>query len=298
MDPLRVLEAVFPTFAIVALAYLFQRYKKLEIRPIVETALYLASPCLVFRSLSENGQRVTQLLPVVLSATTVILAALFISRSLFSAFHLENPDARTLPVVLINSGNLGIPISLFAFGEGALPVAVAYYVTCSVATYSIGIYLAARGSPDANKPYLEIFKLPLLYAVVLGTAVALTGTSLPPLISRPISLLADAAIPLFVITLGMSLVGVRSSKELRAGACSASMRISLGFLLGLACVGVFGLTGLVRGVVLLQSSMPPAVASLMLAQKYSARPGLVASSVMIGTLMSLVTIPLILGLLI
>jgi predicted permease len=140
-----------------------------------------------------------------------------------------------------------------------------------------------------------VFKLPLIYAAISGVIVSTLGIEIPEMIARPIDLLGQAAIPLFLISLGMSLVEVKPREHLPAALLSASMRIGIGLSLGVAVTMALGLDGLLRQVIIVQSAMPPAVASYMLSKKYECRPDLVAATIFVGTLMSMVTIPLILG---
>ncbi len=293
-----VLDTVLPTFIIIGLAYLLQRKKRLEIQALIETALYLASPCLIFSSLSARTYSLGELLPVAFSAILVIFGTLTISRLIFYMGRAGDIDARTLPVALINAGNLGIPVSVFAFGEESLGIAVMFFVASAVMTYSLGIYLAARASDRDGRPWAEIFKLPLLYATVLGIIVSLLDVDLPLVIDRAVGILGQAAIPLFLISLGMNLASIDPRRHLVSALLSASMRIGLGIAVGIGATRLMGLEGPLKGVVILQASMPPAVASFMLSRKYGCRPDLVAATVFIGTLMSIVTIPLVLELLV
>jgi predicted permease len=291
---LAVLDTVLPTFIIIGLAYVLQRKKQLEIQALIETALYLASPCLIFSSLSARTYPLGELLPVSISAVLVIFGTLMISRLVFYAGRAGDIDARTLPVALINAGNLGIPVSVFAFGEDSLGIAVMFFVASAVMTYSLGIYLAARTCNRSGRPWVEIFKLPLLYATVLGIVVSLLDIDLPLVIDRAVGILGQAAIPLFLISLGMNLASIDPRRDIASALLSAAMRIGLGMAVGIVAAHLMGLDGAARGVVILQSSMPPAVASFMLSRKYGCRPDLVATTVFVGTLASIVTIPLVL----
>jgi predicted permease len=290
-----ILETIVPVFIIIGLSYALQMKKRLDMKPLIETGIYLASPCLIFGSLSSKAYSLHELLPVISSAGVVITGALVLSRVIFVSLKLSEIDARSLPVVLLNAGNLGLPISLFAFGEEGLGIAVMFFVTSALFTYTLGVFLAARSNKESDRPWLEVFKLPLIYAAISGVIVSTLGIEIPEMIARPIDLLGQAAIPLFLISLGMSLVEVKPREHLPAALLSASMRIGIGLSLGVAVTMALGLDGLLRQVIIVQSAMPPAVASYMLSKKYECRPDLVAATIFVGTLMSMVTIPLILG---
>jgi predicted permease len=289
-----VVETVAPSFAVIALAFLLQRRKRLDLRPLIETALYLASPCLIFGSLSAKTYSLGELLPVSVAAISVIIGTLAISRTVFFSLRMGDRDSRTLPVVLLNAGNLGIPICLFAFGDDSLGIIVMYFAASAIMTYTLGVYLAARSCESEGSPWIEVFKLPLVYAMLAGIVVSLLEIEIPAVVDRAVGILGQAAIPLFLISLGMSLATINPRRDLPAAVLSAAMRIGLGILLGLGIVSILGLEGTSRGVVILQSSMPPAVASFILAKKYGCNPDMVAATVFVGTLMSIVTIPIVL----
>jgi predicted permease len=293
-----ILETVLPSFIVIGLAYTLQKRRKLDLGPLIDTALYLASPCLIFGSLSAKTYSVNELLPVAVSAILIILGALVVSWTVFTALRLDDKESRTLPVVLVNSGNLGIPISLFAFGDESLGIIVMFFVASAVMTYTLGIYLAAKSCETADRPWIEVFKLPLIYATMAGIAVSLLDLDIPLVVGRAVNLLGQAAIPLFLISLGMSLASINPRRDLPSAILSASMRIGIGLALGILIATALGLEGTVRSVVILQSSMPPAVASFMLSKKYGCRPDLVAATVFVGTVISIVTISLVLGFLV
>ncbi|MBU7004095.1 MAG: AEC family transporter [Theionarchaea archaeon] len=293
-----IIETVLPSFIVIGLAFVLQKKRKLDLGPLIDTALYLASPCLIFGSLVAKTYSIGELLPVALSAFLVILSALVVSWLVFSALRLDDKESRTIPVVLINAGNLGIPISLFAFGEESLGIVVMFFVGSAIMTYTLGIFLAARSCENAYRPWIEVFKLPLVYATLAGIAVSLLDIEIPLVVGRAVNLLGQSAIPLFLISLGMSLASINPRRDLPSAFLSASMRIGLGLALGILVATGLGLEGTARSVVILQSSMPPAVASFMLSKKYGCRPDLVAATVFVGTVMSIVTISLVLGFLI
>jgi len=104
-------------------------------------------------------------------------------------------------------------------------------------------------------------------------------------------MLADMAIPLMVLNLGVQLRSLRIS-EFRHAAAGAGIRMGGGLLLAAGFVIMFGVSGVSRNVILLDSIMPPAVFNVILAQKYDADPDAVASAILIGTLLSVVTTPI------
>ncbi|MFO1129459.1 MAG: AEC family transporter [Rhodospirillales bacterium] len=191
-------------------------------------------------------------------------------------------------LVFPNTGNVGLPLSLLAFGDAGLTLAIAVFVVFVVGQFTIGIGMA---SGRVSLRYLA--RMPLIWAVIAALVFLLTGTKPPRWLNSTAELLGDMSIPLMLITLGVSLAGL-SVGDLGRSLLLAVLRFGLGFLAGLAVAYAFGLDGHARGVLILQSSMPTAVFNALLAQRYGTRPEQVAGAVTVSTLLGLGVMPLVL----
>jgi len=154
--------------------------------------------------------------------------------------------------------------------------------------FSLGVYIAAK-----KTHFQEIFKLPLIYAVVLGIIFAVYKIPVPEAIFKPIHLLGQAAIPLQLIILGIRLSSVKIH-HYKTAITAALSRFALGFLISILYVIILGITGITRNIIILQSTMPAALFSIILSEKYKRDQHIVASTVFISTVLAIITIPLIL----
>jgi hypothetical protein len=282
---LKVANVVLPVFAIVAVGYGMGKFKELHLKSITEVILFITAPCLVFDSLSQKGILWFDFMVISLSATVVVLGGALIA-FLFLSLLRTTLTELYLPIMFMNCGNLALPLCLLAFGEQGLRKGIVYYVTVSLLTYTLGIFILSR----QNSPW-EALKIPLIYAFLLGLTVSVFHYPIPEVIIRPIAMLGSITIPLMLFSLGYKLSHIRLN-SLKMASAAALLRICGGFALGLIIVNLLGLSGVTGKIVLLVSIMPSAVINFVLAERYQGNSDLVASTILVSTLLSLVTIPL------
>jgi hypothetical protein len=191
-----------------------------------------------------------------------------------------------LPVVVFsNAGNLGLPLCLFAFGQEGLGLAVGYYLVGSVSQFVFGPLVQGRQSA-----WRTLRTTPMIYAALAGVALLATGAAMPKWLSNSVGLMAGMAIPLMLLALGHSLASITVQRA-PVSVGLATARLGLGFAAGWGLSEAFGLTGTVRGVFLIESAMPVAVFSYLLAARYDRHPQDAAGAVLVSTLASFLTLP-------
>jgi predicted permease len=165
--------------------------------------------------------------------------------------------------------------------------AILLFVIITFLQYSLGIYiLNGRGN------WKEIFRLPLIYAALAGLLCNLGQIKIPELLLQPVTMLGQATIPIMLISLGYRLYQVESL-QLGHALGGALLRIVGGLAAATFAVTLIGAEGVNRQVLLLYGSLPSAVVNFILTEKYRQDPGLAASIVVLGTLLSVLTIPLV-----
>lgn len=193
------------------------------------------------------------------------------------------------PVLFANTGNMGLPLVLFAFGEAGFNVAILYMVSTTVIHYTLGIYILSYD----ESPF-EVLKLPLVYSAVAGVLLSISGWKLPVAIFRSVHLLGEASIPVMIFALGYKLSEV-AIKDVGKSFMAGGMRILFGVILGVLSVRLLHLEGVEASVVILLAAMPPAVFNFVLADRYNQDSETVASIILAGTLISAVTTPVIIA---
>jgi len=284
MDLFKPLSPVIPVFLLVAIGFAFAHWKKISLAAVTEIVVYLAAPSLVFTSLASRPLFLADI-AAMLSGAIGIVAGVGILVGIY--FHLFQWRSRgfLLPVLFMNAGNMGIPLSLFAFGEPGLQRATLLFVIMSVFQYSLGIYiLSGKGN------WAEMFRLPLMYATLAGLSCNLSQVAIPEMIFQPLSMLGYSTIPLMLVSLGYRLYDVRSLNWGHSLG-GAFLRICGGFLSAYITVTIMGAQGVNRQVLLLYGSLPAAVVNFILTEKYGQDPELAASIVVLSTFISVLTIP-------
>jgi len=284
----QILNIVLPVFLITLIGYLFGKIKKINLTAINDFVIYVSTPCLILSSLTEEPIEISLAGKVFVAVIGVILGCLIIG---FLAVKVLNLRTKVyLPTVLFaNTGNMGLPLVLFAFGDLGFNVGILYMISTTILHYSLGIMILNYG-----KSPLEVFRLPLIYSAVLGVAFSVMGWNMPTAIHNGIDLLGEASIPTMTFALGYKLSEVKLT-DLKRSFLFGGLRVGAGFIFGLVVVKMLDLSGVIASVVILQSAMPPAVFNFVLAEKYKQDSQVVASIIMAGTLISIITTPIIIA---
>ncbi len=282
-----ILTTVIPVFLIILVGYLIGKCKKINTQSFVDLIIYISGPCLIFSSVSKSDINLTDFYTIALSAVGVILI-LAILVFIILKITKSKKVGLYLPLTIGNTGYLGYPIALFAFGIAGLSRAVVYDMMGSLFLYSFGIYIIHH-----KNEIKEMFKIPLIYAVVIGLLFNLLKIPVPQTIFKPIEMIGMLTIPLALLILGYKLTNIKVSSAKTAFLFSL-FRLFGGFLVAFLIINLFSITGLLKNIILLQAAMPSAVMSMILCQKYKRDANLVASIILISTLLSIITIPLIL----
>ena len=193
------------------------------------------------------------------------------------------------PVTFGNAGNMGLPLCLFAFGEPGLALGICYFAVSALLQFTVGVWIWT-----ARVSFAELLRTPVAWAITAAVLVLWTGAGVPVWLQNATDLLGGFAIPLMLITLGVSLADLRVTTLGRTFGLSV-FRLALGFGGGLLLAHLFELDGIARGVLILQCSMPPAVFNYLFASRYQRSPEEVAGIVVVCTLLSFATLPFLLG---
>ncbi|WP_373975641.1 AEC family transporter [Chitinibacter sp. SCUT-21] len=268
---------------IVLIGWLYARYRVVDMSTANRLNVELLSPLLVFSAMTSKNAALGQYGQLLLFATVIILSSGVVAYALAARLGF-NKLAFSVPQMFTNTGNMGLPLWLFAFGESHFPAAIAIFILTNLLHFTLGIKLFNRAAPLS-----DVLKTPMIWALAAGLLVQNTGLALPIWLLKPIKMLGEIAIPLMLFALG---VRMAQFKVTRWGA---------GLLGGLLCPAVglaiawplaHYLPSGQAGILLLFAALPPAVLNYLFAEQYQQDPELVAALVVAGTLCSLVSIPL------
>jgi len=258
---------------------------------VTRLTMNLSVPVLIFMSLMR-----TQIAPDALrdTALAALLAYVGVALVTLVVIKVTRLDVRTLLPALTfgNTGNLGLPLALFAFGPVGFDYAVVVFAVMALLSFTIGVWVVSGGGSP-----MAAVKQPIVWGTVLGGVFLLQGWTLPEWSMNTLDLVGQIAIPVMLITLGVAVARLRPGSMARAIWLSV-VKYVICIAVPLAVGVVFALPPVALGVLIVQVSTPVAVTSYMLAEKYNADANEVAGLVMVSTLMSIIVIPVLLAFLI
>ena len=281
----QVAAVLLPVFCIAGLGYVWRLTgAPFDLPFVTRVIMYIAGPCLVFDSLSKLTLPLAEFGVMVGATIALTLGVAFISFLLLKALRLPLPSF--LPALTLgNTGNLGLPLCLFAFGQEGLGLAVAIYVTNSVLQFTFVPLLQARVSVVRT-----LLTTPIIYGLLAGLGVLLTHVHVPEWVADTTSTLGGVLIPLMLMALGHTIGGLRAHNLPRAFGLGTA-RLVIAFVVALSVSKLLGLTGVARGVLVLQGAMPAAVFSYLFAARYERDADDIAGIVLVSTLLGAALLP-------
>ena len=293
-------ENILPVFIAAGLGYLLDRKFHLDVKTISRVSFYVLAPCLIFTSLTRSFVSGEEFGRIILFEVLLTVGLLAITWSIARLARLtrQQEGAFLLSVLFMNAGNYGLSVNLFAFGEEALARAIIFFVGSNVLINTLGIFLASRGRADVKTALLNVFKVPMVYAVVL----AFVARSLPWSVAetswfRGLDAVGRAAVPVMLLLLGVQLARNSLGRELKRVSAATFLRLGLAPLLSLVLAAVTGLSGDARRACVLEASMPTAVTSVILALEFDVLPDFVTGVIFLSTLLSPLSLTLLIALL-
>jgi malate permease and related proteins len=281
----QVAAVLLPVFVMAGIGYLWRRTgAPFDLPFVTRIIMYIAGPALVFESLAKLKLPLTEFAEMVGATIVLTLCVAAIAAVLIRIMGLSQRSF--LPALTLgNTGNLGLPLCLFAFGEQGLGLAVAIYVTNSVLQFTLVPLLQSRVSFIRT-----ILTTPIIYGAVAGLAVLTLDIHLPVWLDNTIVALGGLLIPLMLMALGNTVGGLKAHNLPRA-LFLGSARLVIAFGVAVGVSFALGLTGVAQGVLVLQGAMPAAVFSYLFAARYDRDADDIAGIVLVSTLLGAVLLP-------
>ncbi len=290
---------VLPSFIVIGVGYLLERRIKVDKRTLSRLAIYVLTPCLVFSSIINSEVEPSQfgrMTAYVIIFTLVMIALGYLAGRLLG-WSPQEIKALMLSIAFTNSGNMGLSIILFTFGEDGFALGATYFVATNLTANTLAAFIAAHGRGSLGRTLLQVLKLPGIYAFALALLLRPVG-ELPAIVMRPVSLIAQAQIPVMLMMLGVQLAQTKLASRLSDISVGVVLRLVGGAAVAFVLAPLIGLAGLARQVAIAQSSTPAAVSSALMAIEFGADADYVASVIFFSTLLSSVTMSLLLALLV
>jgi len=286
---LRLVEILFPIFGIVAAGYFYARHHKPEMAVANRLNMDVFVPALVFAAMAGKSFDLAAYAPLALGGLIILLTCGLLAWALAKVAGVQ-PKTIVPPMMFNNSGNIGLPLAVLAWGEDALPAAVILFMVENTLHFSFGARLL-----DPGARLLTLWRVPVVFAAIAGLTVAVLKIPVWQPLVIAIKLLGDVSVPLLLFSLGVRMTDV-SFREWRLATGSALLRPLAGMLIAAGVIQLLGLQGRDAAMLFVFGALPPAVLNFLFAERYRQEPERVASIVLIGNLAALVFLPLALAL--
>ena len=286
---LKLIDVLFPVFFVIGVGYyLGKKDRKFDTTFITNFAGNIGTPAMIFYTITTTGVTLDIFIEYFIYAV-IIICGFAVVGVLFLLFLKKDAITELPPLILPNTGNMGVPICLFAYGTEGLGVASAIASVIILFHFTIGVLLAKKSfSLD-----ILIKNVPI-YAIILSVIFLYFEWEVPGYIENTTFLLTYTTIFLVLMSLGIALTRLKVVSWSHASILGG-VRVIIGPIIGYALIRILNLDGLAAGVLLIQSAMPSAVLTYLVGSMYSKKRAVdnVASVIVTSTLMSFISVPII-----
>ena len=284
---LRIASIIFPVFACSALGAAYGYFRRPDMAVVNRLNMEFFAPFLVFWALMDKPFDFLAFRDLAIGGVAVVLGSGLLLLPLAWLLRI-NLKTFLPPMMFNNSGNMGIPLILFAFGESALQAAVVLFIIEMVLHFTVGFYiLNHRTNP------LHLLKMPMIQATILGLLFSSLHLTLPDALANTVKLLGQVSIPLLLFSLGVRLLDV-NFRDWKLGTLGALAGPAAGLISAFLMAQWLDLSTTHYALLLVFAALPPAVLNVLVAEQYQQEPDRVASIVLLGNLASLVIMPVVL----
>ena len=284
----KIFEVIFPVFFVIGIGYyLGKKNPKFDTNFITNFAGNIGTPAMIFYTVTTTGITLSIFTDYFMYAV-IMIGGFAIIGLILLVFLKKDLSMELPPLILPNTGNMGVPICLFAYGTKGLGVASAIASVIILFHFTLGVFLAKK------KFSLDILlKSPPVYAIIISVLFLLFDIKTPLFLENTTFLLTYATIFLVLMSLGIALTRFKFS--LKDSILPSLWRVILGPVVAFIVIYNFNLSGFAAGVLLIQSAMPSAILNYLVGSIYSPKKIVdsIASTIVISTLMSLITIPVV-----
>ena len=284
----KIFEVIFPVFFVIGIGYyLGKKNPKIDTNFITIFAGNIGTPAMIFYTVTTTGITLNIFTHYFIYALIMIGGFAIIGLILLS-FLKKDLSMELPPLILPNTGNMGIPICLFAYGTQGLGVASAVASVIILFHFTLGVFLAKK-----SFSFDVVLKSPPVYAIIISVIFLFFEIETPLFLENTTFLLTYATIFLVLMSLGIALTRFKFS--LKDSIILSLCRVILGPIIAFIIIYNFDLSGFAAGVLLIQSAMPSAILNYLVGSMYSPKKVVdsIASTIVTSTLMSFITIPII-----
>ena len=286
---LKLIDVLFPVFFVIGIGfYLGKKNPNINTDFITTFAGNVGTPAMIFYTITTTGVTLSVFTEYFIYAL-IIISGFAIIGIIFLLLFKKDFISELPPLILPNTGNMGIPICLFAYGTAGLGVASAIASVVILLHFTLGVFLAKK----SFSLKILINNMPI-YGIIISVIFLYFEWEVPGYLENTTFLLTYATIFLVLMSLGIALTRLKVvswSQALFLG----FVRVIIGPIIGFSLIIFLKIEGFEAGVLLIQSSMPSAVLTYLVGSMYSEKEVVdnVASVIVTSTIMSFITIPIV-----
>jgi predicted permease len=286
---LRIIEITFPIFSIVAIGLFCGKKFNPDMSAANRLNMDVFVPALIFSVMVGQSVDVREYIPLIIAASFVVIGSGLL---IWPIAKIYGYDLKTIapPVMFNNAGNMGLPLMVLTFGESILPIAMIVFLVENTLHFTLG----TAWLNNTGKSSLRSMISPLTIATFIAITLGVSNITIHPTLLLPIDMLGQIVIPLMLFSLGVRL-STSSLKTLKIGLIGGIASPVTGLLSVLLVLPFVELTPTETGALFLFGALPPAILNFMFAERYQQEPDKVASMVIIGNALSIISLPLVLS---
>ena len=286
---LKLFEVIFPVFFVIGIGYfLGKKNPKIDTSFITNFGANIGSPAIVIYSVTTTGLTFNIFVEYFIYYFVAILGFSLIG-VIFLKFLKKDIIMELPPFIMPNTGNMGLPICLFAYGTQGLGIAGAISSLIILFHFTVGVFLTSK-----KFSINVILKSPAFYAILFSVLLIYFEIEVPNFITNTTMLLTYATIFLILMSLGIALTRLKVF-SFNSAIISSIARVFLGPFVGFVIIYYFKLDGIAAGVLFIQCSMPSAILNYLVGSMYSPKKIVdsIASMIVVSTILSFITIPIV-----
>ena len=286
---LKLIDVLFPVFFIIGIGYyLGKKDPKFNTQFITNLAGTIGTPAMIFYTITTTGVTLEIFIEYFIYAA-IIIGAFAVVGVIFLLILKKDPITELPPLILPNTGNMGVPICLFAYGTSGLGVASAIASVIILFHFTVGILLASK-----KFSFTVLIKNGPIYGIIASVMFLYFDWDVPGYLENTTFLLTYTTIFLVLMALGVALTRLKVVSWTHATILGL-VRGILGPIIGFTLIKFLNVSGFMAGVLLIQSAMPSAVLTYLVGSMYSKKRAVdnIASVIVSSTLMSFITIPIV-----
>ena len=267
-------------------------------RSMTDVVLYAVTPCVIINAFQREyrPEMLRGLLVTLLAAFLTLLFSVLLAELLYRRKEISRGVVLKFAVVFSNCGFMALPLQQAVLGEDGVFYGAAYVAVFNLFMWTYGLIAMSRRTEP--KAALKAVINPGIIGTVIGVLLFVFSIELPPVLASSVSFLAALNTPVPMLVIGHHLMHANLSRVLRDKDAYIAMAVRL-VALPLAVMGVMcalRIDATVTVAVVISVSAPVAAFTTMMATKYGRDTELSAGIVSASALLSLVTMPLIVGL--